>query len=503
MTMPRSSFSVELQRPTCEPERDIAIGSAGTLESFVQKIPVTVRLPVVVAVMIFVAAVASTQTAIVVMSRQAERQAETLGHVYLDGLSAAVLPHVRSGNDAGVRAVLEQALEFHEGIVDRRLVFLDNDLNVRAEAVRSGEEAVPDLPPELGRAETGTMPMSTEGGMWIWRGLHADGAKVGTVAADLDLSAFQESPRQLRWLLLLFDLVFSLGCALIGFFMVRRMQRPVALLARRLYDAAFGDPRPIAADEMPVGDRQSARMFHAFNAMAHASQEREALLKHLADKERDAVLGRLAATIAHEVRNPLGGMRTAVGTLKRFGDQPETRHEAIGFLERGVSTLEEVVTATLASHRSRIRWRPLSRQDFHDLKLLVEADGKSRDVAISMDLSIPDEVQVAALEVRQVLLNLLLNAVQASNRGGSVRLAAQLVDERLVIEVEDRGSGLEPQTALALEEGTPSPDAQGLGIAVVIRLVERLDGRVSVRSRLGLGTNITLHLPLQAQERAQ
>lgn len=500
--MPRSSFSVEPQRPTCESERDIAIGSVGTLESLAQKIPVTVRLPVIVAMMIFIAAVASTQTAILVMSRQAERQAETLGHVYLDGLSAAVLPHVRSGDDESVRSVLEQALEFHEGVVDRRLVFLDNDLNVRAEALRAGEDTVPELPAELALSETGTLPMSNDGGMWIWRGLHADGVKVGTVAADLDLSAFQESPRQLRWLLLLFDLAFSLACALIGFFMVRRMQRPVALLARRLYDAAFGAPRPIAEDEMSLADRQSARMFHAFNAMAHASQEREALLKHLADREREAVLGRLTATIAHEVRNPLGGMRTAVGTLKRFGDRQETRHEAIDFLERGVNTLEEVVNATLASHRSRIRWRPLSRQDFHDLRLLVEADGKSRDVAISMDLSIPDEVPVAALEVRQVLLNLLLNAVQASSRGGSVRLAAQLMDERLVIEVEDRGSGLEPQTAQALEEGALSPDAPGLGIAVVIRLVERLNGRVSVRSRPGVGTRITLHLPLQVQENA-
>ena len=497
--MHRSSFSVEAQRPTCEPEKDIAIGSVGVLEPLAQKIPLTIRLPLIVAMMIFVAAVVSTQTAIVVMSRQAELQAETLGHVYLDGLSAAVLPYVRNGDDEAVGAVLEQALEFHEGVVDRRLMFLDNDLNVRAEALRAGENAVPELPSELGLAETGTLPMSNDGGMWIWRGLHSNGVRVGTVAADLDLSAFQESPRQLRWLLLLFDLVFSLVCALLGFFMVRRMQRPVALLARRLYDAAFGDPRPIAEGEIPLGDRQSARMFHAFNAMAHATHEREALLKHLADREREAVLGRLAATIAHEVRNPLGGMRAAVGTLKRFGDHEEPRREAIEFLDRGVIALDEVVNATLASHRTRIRWRPLSRQDFQDLRLLVDADGKSRDVTINMDLSIPDEVPVAALEVRQVLLNLLLNAVQASNKGGSVRLSAKLLGKQLEIEVEDQGSGLEPQMTQALQKGTPSPDLPGLGIAVVVRLVERLNGRVSVQSLPQLGTRITLHLPLQAQ----
>ncbi|MEO3388080.1 HAMP domain-containing sensor histidine kinase [Mesorhizobium sp. CAU 1741] len=501
--MPRSSFLVEARRPACEPAEEIANGSAGTLESLAHKIPVVVRLPLFVAMMIFFAAVASTQTAIGVMSRQQERQAETLGHVYLDGLSAAVLPHVRAGNDAGVRSVLEEALEFHEGIVDRRLLFIGNDGRIRAEVLRSGENGRTALPPEIGLAETGTLPMSAGGGMWIWRGLDAGGEKVGTVAADLDLSAFQESPRQLRWYLLVFDLVFSLVCAAIGFFMVRRLQQPITLLARRLYDAAFGSPRPIAEDEMPQGDRQAARMFHAFNAMAHASQEREALLTHLADREREAVLGRLTATIAHEVRNPLGGMRTALGTLKHFGDRAETREEAVDFLERGVSALEEVVNATLANHRTRATWRPLSHRDFDDLRLLVEADGRSRDVSIMMELNLPDEVAVAALEVRQVLLNLLLNAVQASSKGGIVKLSARLVDRQLMIEVEDHGGGLEPQMARALEAGDASSQAPGLGVGVVVRLVERLDGRVSVQSRQGSGTRITLHLPLQPREAGQ
>lgn len=448
--------------------------------------------------MIFVAAVASTQMAIFFLSHQAERQIETLGQVYLDGLSAALLPHVREGNQAGVLAVLKQALQFHEGVIDRRLVFLDPDHHLVAEARR--DQAGSDLPSDLGKEGSGAFLSETDHSLWIWRGLHDGTAKLGTVGAHLDISTFHNARTRLRWFLLSFDLVFSGFCAVIGFFMVRRLQRPVAVLARHLYDAAFGSARPIKPEEMPEGDGQTLRLFHAFNAMTHATHEREALLSHLADQERDAVLGRLTATIAHEVRNPLGGMRTAISTLKRYGDRPDTRHEAIGFLERGVRTLEEVVDATLASHRTRPQWRPLSRQDFEDLRLLVEADSRSREVSIEVDLPVPDELPVAALEVRQVLLNLLLNAVRASSRGGTVQLSARVQKGWLLITVRDQGKGLDPHLARALESGEPAEATAGLGVAVVIRLVERLQGRVAVEAQSGSGTSITLSFPLPEEK---
>ncbi len=467
------------------------------MDTLAHRLPVIIRLPLVAALMIFVAAVASTQMAIFFLSHQAERQMETLGQVYLDGLSAALLPHVRDDDQAGILAVLKQALQFHEGVIDRRLVFLNPDQQVVADARRDDPSA--DLPPDLNPEGNGTSLSAVDGSLWIWRGLYDGPVRLGTVVAHLDISTFHEARGRLRWLLLLFDLAFSGLCAVLGFFMVRRLQRPVAVLARHLYDAALGSTRPIGPDEMPKGDRQTLRMFHAFNAMTHATHEREALLSHLADQERDAVLGRLAATIAHEVRNPLGGMRTAISTLKRYGDRPDTRHEAIGFLERGVHTLGEVVEATLESHRTRPQWRPLSRQDFEDLRLLVEADGRSRGVLIDVDLEVPQEIPVAALEVRQVLLNLLLNAVQASSKGGIVRLSAHIQEKRLLIQVKDEGGGLDPHLARAMEAGETVAATAGLGVAVVIRLVERLQGRVAVEARTGSGTTITLSFPLSEE----
>ncbi|MEO3999376.1 HAMP domain-containing sensor histidine kinase [Mesorhizobium sp. CAU 1732] len=460
------------------------------------RLPVTVRLPLVAAAMIFVAAVASTQTAIFFMGRQADRQVQTLGQVYLDGLSAALLPYVKNADASTIGATLQKALAFHEGVVDRRLAYIDYDALGTTEAARSDIDASGPLPADAQANATGFI-RADDGTIWIWRRL-VDGDTVhGTVVANLDVSAFEAERGTLRWLLLLFDLVFSGVCALLGFFMVRRVQKPVATVARHLYDAALGMVRPIGDGEIPADDRQAAQMIHAFNAMANATQERESLLAHIAEQQRQADLGRLTATIAHEVRNPLGGMRTAISTLKRFGDREEPRAEAVQFLDRGVSALQHVVDATLENYRSRPNWRPLSRQDFEDLRLLIEADGKSRDVSIIIEADIPETVSVAALEVRQILLNLLLNAVRASARGRTVRLKASLADRELMVVVEDEGTGLDHGVARVMEGRAGREDGPGLGVSVMIRLVEQLQGRVSIESAPGLGTRITLNFPLQ------
>src|SRR5690606_14593816 len=148
-------------------------------------------------------------------------------------------------------------------------------------------------------------------------------------------------------------------------------------------------------------------------------------------------------------------------------------------------------------YRARPEWRPLSRQDFEDLRLLVDADGRSRGVSVALNVDVPETIAVAALDVRQILLNLLLNAVRASSKGGNVKLTARVRSRELIVTVEDEGSGLDRRLAHAIERGNLATEGPGLGVAVVIRLVERLQGRVAIESAPGSGTSITLHIPLQ------
>lgn len=456
-------------------------------------LPVSVRLPIVAAAMIFIAAVASTQTAIYLMAQQADRQLEAMGKVYLDGLSAALLPYVRVNDTAAIKSTLHQALNFHEGIVDRQLALVRPGVADVIEVSRDSLEQVDALPPNV--FETSDGLLHGEGSIWIWRSLGGEDSSKGTVVASLDVSPFEAARSTYLWLLIVLDLVFSGTCAVIGYFMVRRVQRPVATIARHLQEAAGGTVLRVADGEIPANDSKAAEMMRAFNSMAGAMAEREKLIDYMAAQQRQADLGRLAATIAHEVRNPLGGMKTALGTLKRFGNERQPREEAVTFLERGVQALERVVTATLEGYRSRPDWRALSRQDFDDLRFLVAADAEARGVSVILDLAMDDKVPVPALEVRQIVLNLLLNAVRASDAGSVVMLLARVAAGELTIVIEDKGKGFDREVLRSIETGN-TPSGSGIGVSVVVRLVEQLNGRVSIDSRPEAGTRVDLVFPL-------
>lgn len=179
-----------------------------------EKLPVTVRLPLIAATMIFVAAVASTQAAIFFMARQSDRQIETLGQVYLDGLSAAISPYAASREESGIRAALERALAFQEGVVDRRLVFVTAGGSV-IQAAHDGIAVENAFPIDLQQSPEG-FSRGDDGTIWIWRQLDVGSMERGTVIANLDTSPFDADRWLLRWALLLSDLLFSGACAVVG-----------------------------------------------------------------------------------------------------------------------------------------------------------------------------------------------------------------------------------------------------------------------------------------------
>ncbi len=480
------------------------------------RLPLTLRLPLLVAAMIFVAAVATTQLAVQSTSDQFERQIERLGQVYLDGLSAAVMPAVAADDLAAMTAILQRALTVHVGIEDRELAILAADGRVVARASRlasieggrvgsdgasataTSGRAERQLPAEVLTTEAGTAFDSVDRSVWIWRPLPlvASGIAPATIIANLDISSFLSERQQLRWTLLLFDLVLSATCAALGFVLARQIQRPVALLTEHLALAGADLPQPVAQELIPARDPQTARLISAYNRMAENASQREAMMGRLVDQEREAVLGRMAATLAHEIRNPLGGMAAAIQTLRKFGDREAARNESIDFISRGVSALQEVTDATLKTHRPMATMRPLRLQDLQDVSLLVQADATPRKVAVELDIDLPNEVAVPATAVRQLLLNLLLNAVRATAAGGTVTLRAGQREGVLLLEVIDQGPGLSADVVNGMTSGVAPPGNPGLGVAVIVRLVERLQGQISVVSRSQGGTHIALRLPL-------
>lgn len=474
-----------------------------------QPLPMTARLPLAMVAMVLAVAAGTTQIAAHSLTRQVEVQLDRMGQIYLDGLTAALIPPVLRRDEAGIEGALDAALRIHQGLIDRRLALLGSDGDVLARADREGLQAV-DLPPALLETRRGDWIDDQDGSYWVWRPLvdeHMAGeAKTTglTVVANLDVTDYVKERRQLWWRVIAFNLLLATACALLGMLLVRRLLRSVALVTQHLQRSARQGPIAIPTDKVFARDRETKRLLLAYNRMARASQERELLVARMAEHEREAVLGRLAATLAHEVRNPLAGVLASIDTLRKFGEQPQARAEALDFMERGMKALEEVANATLATYRPPSDSDVFGPQDLHDVERLVEPQARRQGVALEVQSSLGEPVTVAGNEVRQVLLNLLLNAVKASAPGSRVTLRCEPQPEFLRLEVEDRGSGLPAELADDLQTGMEPSGEAGLGIAVVVRLVQQLRGRVTVHSQPEQGTHIVLELPLAgAPERLQ
>jgi signal transduction histidine kinase len=192
--------------------------------------------------------------------------------------------------------------------------------------------------------------------------------------------------------------------------------------------------------------------------------------------------------MAHEVNNPLGGLMNAVDTLDAHGDDAAVRRRVIDLVRRGLRGIQQVVRAALATYKSDHRARHLSQVDLQDLRFLIQHETGVKRLTLDWRNDLPERLEVDASSVRQIVLNLLLNACQASPEGGVVSLHAGVADSRLAISVADQGPGLPPAALQAIEAGAvgklaPEGDGlrRGLGLWTAARLAVRLGGGLEAR----------------------
>jgi signal transduction histidine kinase len=282
---------------------------------------------------------------------------------------------------------------------------------------------------------------------------------------------------------------------------MRRILDPIERVARHLALAGQGELEPIADTSRYDGELQA--LAQSFNGMVAATRDREMMMMTLAEQDRAAVLGRLVASIVHEVRNPLAGMLAAIETIRRFGKDASTREEALSLIHRGLNSIGDVIDASLETYRFPRKRRNLTRDDLADVEVLIETEARQRSLTFERAISLKGEVGVSALEARQILLNVLLNACEATPTGGTVSFAAHMSSDAIEFTISDNGPGLSPDMLEAISEGGPLPQDAGLGLPIVLRLVRRLGGRIKARAPHSGGTVLSLSLPVKEAVAAQ
>lgn len=452
------------------------------------RLPLLVRIPLLAATMIFLITMLVTQIAVFSLSRQYELLTERVGQVYLDGLSAAVLQPYLANDHEGIRSALQQSLNFYLGIVDRQLALIDQDAGIIAHISGPNLEAPTPPPDAVFQGSKGYAYEPESRSIWIWREL----GEKGIISANLDISSFAQERSLLRFRLVLIVALMSMAAAVGGYIVIRRLQRPLKTLSEHLSHAVSFGPQRIDESQMPSEDRQTYALMQAYNRMTEAVQERERLSEQLAKQDQQALLGRIAATLAHEIRNPLTGMMTALQTIRMYGDNASSRREALDFIDRGIQSLQGVAQATLNAYRPSAPGPDLKSRDLHDVILLVEPHAARKGVGVVHHISLPEPVRLDAFKIRQIALNLLLNAIQTSAEGKTVTLHASNDGNSFTLKVSDEGTGLPRHIESFLLADDTAYSDRSLGLEIVRRLADELNGRIAVHNQAGSGSAIAL-----------
>ncbi|MCC6648243.1 MAG: hypothetical protein IT374_22065 [Polyangiaceae bacterium] len=236
-------------------------------------------------------------------------------------------------------------------------------------------------------------------------------------------------------------------------------------------------------------------------------RELERTQAELVKKEQLAVVGELAAVIAHEVRNPLAIIANAVAGLRRPLTDPD-RLMLLGIIDEENGRLNRLVgelliyTRPLAPQRQRVALPELVR---------VALSRREVPLSISVTTSLPPDLPEPHLDgnlVRQVVDNVLGNALQAMSLGGSLHVEVCARERAgkagLAVVVRDTGEGM--NTEVRVKAKTPffttRPSGTGLGLAIVDRIMEAHGGKMEIDSKTGIGTTVTLFFPLSGEPEA-
>ena len=246
-----------------------------------------------------------------------------------------------------------------------------------------------------------------------------------------------------------------------------------------------------------LGDRFNSMIERLVQAREELRKTNEKMIR----SEKLASIGILASGVAHEINNPLAGLFNCVQMLKQNGDDPEFRERYLGLLKEGLDKIELTV--------SKLLW--MSRKSEHapiDVNVLNAVDSiyhslefKLQNNNIQFFNEIPHNLHVTVdlHDFQQILLNLMINAVQAMQNGGRLTIRGHLDNGSVKIDVLDTGTGIAPENVSSIFDPffttKPTGEGTGLGLWLTYGIMKSYNGEIIVESALGKGSRFTMSFP--------
>ncbi len=285
----------------------------------------------------------------------------------------------------------------------------------------------------------------------------------------------------------------------------RRLKSTLDIGAKQVYEvevlARTGEARTVMVSVSPLSNAEGRIL--GVLGIARDMTETKRLEQQIRNSEKLASVGKLAAGVAHEINNPLGGILNCLYNLRKGTLSPQREQEYVASMEDGLRRVQKIVRQLLDFSQQHAP--ELAPTDINALveRVLVLTNHAlvANNIRLQKHLTLDlPPLMVDRHMIEQVLMNLILNSVQAIRSGGSIAIRTHIVDGMCALEVRDSGCGI-PATVLPhifdpffTTKGTG--EGTGLGLSVSLGIVERHGGQILVDSEVGQGTRFTVCLPL-------
>ncbi len=254
-----------------------------------------------------------------------------------------------------------------------------------------------------------------------------------------------------------------------------------------------------------LADRERRRS----EELQRTTQELRTVYRELQDSfeklkraDRLSAIGHLAASLAHEIRNPLGSIEGAANILGRAETTERLRHEFLGIIKKECARLNRLLTNLLDFARPRpLEFQTVSAATLIDgVIALISHTAEQGGIAIrrSIPASVPS-IESDPEQIKQVLLDLAINAIQAMPDGGNLEFAVSRKDGTIVLSVKDEGEGVPPEHMDRMFDPffTTKEAGTGLGLSVANQIAEQHGGAIVAERNRGKGMTFSVQLPLQ------
>ena len=325
----------------------------------------------------------------------------------------------------------------------------------------------------------------------------------GTLKFGISLAKVEQEILETVWKIVILTIVLLVSGFVVILLLSRRFISPIIHLAG-VMEKATGDYLDLKVDVK--GHDELAVLGDRFNSMIErirqANEELRKVNEKMVQSEKLASIGILASGVAHEINNPLGGLFNCVRTLSQPDSDPQTKERYFELLREGLERIEATVKKLLGFSQRRDGSKTPADINVLVTETLALLEYKLKNPRLTLTTELDPRVPQLIIDqdgMRQVLLNILLNALQAMPDGGALAIKSFLRNGSVMLEIRDTGAGIEREhlgrifdpffTTKPVGEGT------GLGLSVSYGIVKSHGGEISAESEAGRGTVFTVSLP--------